>query len=138
MALIAVVVCMGFTACSNDDESPKPGETDLSKVLIGTWTLGGERVIWVFNPDGTITCYSDEEDYKNKEVEYIEFWKVINNDCVYVFEREEDSEPNFIIRPLAVSNDNIKWKFYNSSELDADLKDEYGYYSVWTWTRYNK
>ena len=55
MALMAVLMCVNFTACSEkggDDENTEK----YSELILGTWKKG-DRVTLNFKPDGTLTRY---------------------------------------------------------------------------------
>ena len=52
MAIVAVIMCVNFAACSDDDDEDTPNNP-----LIGTWKEdvadGEDYLIWKFNADGT-------------------------------------------------------------------------------------
>ena len=57
MALFAILMCVNFTACNNDDEDG----LGSSKRLVGTWitdVIWTDDIHWVytFNADGTYTA----------------------------------------------------------------------------------
>ena len=65
IALMAVLMCVNFTACSekggDDENTEKYSDNDentekYSELILGTWKKG-DRVTLNFKPDGTLTRY---------------------------------------------------------------------------------
>ena len=52
MALFAILMCVNFASCGNDDENTEK----YSELILGTWKKG-DRVTLNFKPDGTLTRY---------------------------------------------------------------------------------
>lgn len=132
MALIAVLMCVNFTACGGDDDPNEESTTDLSKVIIGTWVQDGDDDIMVIKSDKTVTWYENENNYKNNIVSNIHTWEV-KGEWVYFYESGKIQNE---FRPVEVKNNIIVWKDY--SEYEKDYSDSYGNYRLWTWERYSK
>lgn len=65
LAVLALVVtCVGFAACSSDDDDDKDGENAIAGSIVGTWRSsisdGEGYMTYVFNSDNT--GYSQEFD----------------------------------------------------------------------------
>ncbi len=136
MVLITILISVNFVACSSDDE--EKDVTDLKKIIIGTWVQDGDDDIMVIKPDGTVTWYEDEFDYKNKEISAVYQWKVVNNTWLKFYYEGRLIEE---MRPQEVKVDMIIWKRYNINGhlgSEYDIYDSYGSYDLWTWERYNK
>lgn len=132
MAIIAVLMCANFTACSSDDDDPaEEPTTNLSKAIIGTWEQDGDDDIMVVKSDKTLTWYENEADYKNNEVSDIYQWEV-NGECLKLYYEGRQKE----MRPKEIKANIIVWKEYG--EYNDDYSDSYGSYDLWTWERYNK
>ncbi len=136
MVLITILISVNFVSCSSDDE--EKDVTDLKKIIIGTWVQDGDDDIMVIKPDGTVTWYDDEFDYKNKETSGVYQWKVVTNTWLKFYDKGELTEK---MRPQEVKVDMIIWKRYNINGhlgSEYDIYDNYGSYNLWTWERYNK
>ena len=72
MALLAVVMCANFIACSSDDD-----EDDGGYKLAGTtWTQDGDDDVFSFLNGGEVVTYENYTDYKNGEKAYHMKWSV--------------------------------------------------------------
>lgn len=133
MALMSIFMCANFTACGSDDDEPteKP-TTDLSKIIIGTWTQDGDDDIMVITSNGILTWYENETDYKNKVVSETYQWEVKGEWLKFYYEGRQNKE----MRPKEVKENIIVWKEYGA--YNDDYSDSYGNYDLWTWERYSK
>ena len=66
MALLAVVMCVNFAACSDNDEE-KAESDNLTEIIVGAWAQDGDDDIFVINTNGTGVVYEDETLFKNDE-----------------------------------------------------------------------
>ncbi len=125
VALVAVVMCLGFAACSSDDD---PAEADLSKIIIGVWEQDGDNDIMALKSDKTLLWYSNEKHYLENDMLATYKWE-LQGDCLYFI--DEDGERFQELRLQEVSTNTIVWKDYGSPGGSDS-------YDLWTWTRYNK
>lgn len=133
MALVAVLMCVNFTACGGSDDDPTEGSTtDLAKAIIGIWVQDGDNDIMVIKTDKTLTCYEDETDYKNNEISEVMKWEFNGKEWIYFY--YEDGDLCLELRPQEVKKDIIIWKDYSGE----GYSDSYGNYRLWTWERYSK
>ena len=133
MALVAVLMCVNFTACGGSDDDPtEESTTDLAKAIIGIWVQDGDNDIMVIKTDKTVTWYQDETDYKNNEISEVMKWEFNGKEWIYFY--DEDGDLRFELRPQEVKKDIIIWKDYS----EKDYSDSYGNYRLWTWERYSK
>lgn len=135
-ALIAVLTCVGFASCGDDDEEPKGDE--LSSIIVGDWAQDGDSDLLRFNADGTGSVWALIDPEWNWPLTW-----TCENDWLYIdiLWKEEHQIEN--CRPESVSKDKIVWRRYEANpNLPADLdyleKDAFGYYELWTWERYTK
>lgn len=82
MAVLAVVMCVNFTACSDDDEPSKENPTTKGKRLVET-TGGDEQEVFRYNSDGWLSEYILSD--------FTSEWKLSNsyteqngNTCVHI------------------------------------------------------
>jgi hypothetical protein len=132
MAVMAVLMCVNFAACSSDDDPTEEPTTDLSKIIIGTWVQDGDDDIMVIKSDKTLTWYENETDYKNNEISYKCQWEIKGEWLKIYYEGRIHNEA----RPKEVKNNIIVWKDYD--DYENDYSDSYGNYRLWTWERYSK
>ena len=124
MALLAVVMCVNFAACSDDDEE-KVASDNLNKIIIGAWAQDGDDDIFVVNADGTGIGYEDEDEelYEQNEQCYTFVWAQKNEwieldiDFYGTLQEEE-------LRPESVSANKIVWRRYR--DYDTGTKDAFG------------
>lgn len=91
MALIAILMCVNFTACSDDDDKPKTYE----ELLIGTWEeIGNEGLLLTFQNNGIGKLHTEGND------ELIEpfTWEVV--DSIINIDFEVSSNITMIIKEL--------------------------------------
>ena len=63
----------------------------------------------------------------------INTWKIKGKEWLYIYDDEGDLD--WELFPAEVNEDLIIWKDYNDY---GELSDNYGKYSRWRWTRYDK
>lgn len=129
-ALLAVVMCVNFAACSDDNEGN--ASDNLQEIIVGVWAQDGDNDIFVLNADGTGIVYGDETLYKNDE-DGDSFTWTYSNGWVYGgvpgIQEEE-------LRAESVSTNKIVWRRYR--DYDTGSKDVFGWYDYWIWERYTK
>lgn len=77
-ALVAMILCVSFIACSDDDE--KNAESDsLKEIIIGTWAQDGDDDIFVLNANGTGIGYEDSDLFEQNEPCYAFFGRTKMN-----------------------------------------------------------
>ena len=130
MALLAVVLCVNFAACSDDDEETTESD-NLTEIIVGIWAQDGDDDILVIKADGTGVIYGDETLYENGEGD--SFTWSYNNGWVYAGVAGIQEEE---LRPESVSSNKIVWRRYR--DYDTGTKDAFGWYDLWTWERYTK
>ncbi len=87
--LVAVVMCVGFASCS--EEEGNKGTLDSNVSLVGTWeyTTGSDFLIATFNADGTGTL----TEYDNGNVDIDAFkWVLSKNDKLIITDENGDTE----------------------------------------------
>ncbi len=135
MALVAVAVCLGFTACNNDDDLAEA--TGLNKALVGVWEQDGDNDIIQVKSDYTVIWYESAEHYEENDPSRGSSRIEINGETVlwYDSKKGEDFKLTMKLRPKEISANTIVWKEY---DYDDDETDENTKYGLWTWTRYSK
>ena len=131
MALLAMVLSVSFTACSDDDDKD---EITSNNFLIGVWIESWYDDIIEFRADRS-GYYAEFLD----DTEVAPFsWTYKDGMLTYVMADGEIEEA----RLLNQLEDIIIWKHYvnNPDAYDSNVinKDDYGYYYRWTWERYTK
>lgn len=91
MALIAILMCVNFTACSDDDEEPKTYE----ELLIGTWEeIGNEGLLLTFQNNGIGKLHIEGDDELTEPFT----WEVVDSTINIDF--EVSSNITMIIKEL--------------------------------------
>ena len=133
MALLAIVMCVNFTACSDDDEPEEENSTtNINKAIIGTWAQDGDDDIMVVESNGKLTFYENENDYKEHIISDVYTWNINNEWLKCYFENKLEIEA----RPKDIKKNKIIWKRYD--KYNNDFSDSFGTYNLWTWERYTK
>lgn len=122
MAIVAVIMCVNFAACSDDDEEDTPNNP-----LIGTWkedVADGEiSMIWKFNADGTGT----EQEINTGEPEEL-----------YSFTYTYDSKTSILVVNYGEYNGEDEIDSYdvtiNGNTMTTKDRD-YGYETTWKKTK---
>ena len=114
MALLAVVLCVNFVACS-DDEEEKTESDNLTEIIVGTWAQDGDDDILVINVDGTGVIYGNETLYEKGEGDSFS-WRY-NNGCVYAGVAGIQEEE---LRPESLSTNKIVWRRYHYCPVKVD------------------
>lgn len=135
MALLAVVMCVNFAACSDNDEE-KAESDNLTEIIVGAWAQDGDDDIFVINTNGTGVVYEDETLFKNDEDGNPFRW-TYNNDWVYVSIVYATGVQEEELRVESVSSNKIVWRRYRKN-YETHNKDAFGWYELWTWERYTK
>ena len=130
MAILTVVLCVNFAACSDDDEETTESD-NLTEIIVGIWAQDGDDDILVIKADGTGVIYGDETLYEKGEGD--SFTWSYNNGWVYAGVAGIQEEE---LRPESVSSNKIVWRRYG--DYDTGTKDAFGWYDLWTWERYTK
>ena len=127
MALLAMVLSVSFTACSDD-------EPESNKSLIGIWIESWYDDIIEFKADGSGYW---AEALGDTDVAYF-YWTYKDGMLTIVNVDGETEEARLVNQ----SEDKILWKHYvNNPDAyypNVINKDDYGYYYMWTWERYAK
>lgn len=132
MAILAIVMSVNFTACSNDDDTTE----QLSSKMIGVWTQDGDNDIIVIEANGKGSWYENEQDYRKKVDAAPLTWTCSGNDCSIVL---PESKEEFKMTATNIATTHIVWKDYELNSAwhdDYDKQDEKGYYRLWTWTKF--
>lgn len=128
-ALIAVLTCVGFASCSDDDKD----EPTANHALIGTWIESWYHDIIELKADGSGYIAESLEDTKEP------FTWTYKDDVFVAVGKFGETE---IARLVSQSENTIVWRHYvNNPDAYGSGKiyeDGYGYYYIWTWTRYTK
>ena len=129
MALLAVIMCVNLTACSDDDEP------ESNKSLIGVWIES-----WY---DDVIEIKADGSGYWAEffgDSNISPFTWTYDNGLFRIID-ESDIEEAIMVNQ---SDNKIVWKHYvdNPNAYDPSVinKDDYdyGYYYIWNWERYTE
>jgi|Cm827metagenome_2_1110796.scaffolds.fasta_scaffold14467_1 uncharacterized lipoprotein YehR (DUF1307 family) len=88
MALIAIVMCVNFTSCSDDDNE----DSNVSK-LIGTWyevNSEEEQICFTFNSDGS--AYTWVNTYGEPQEKYKISWSATETQITIVYGGKDGTE----------------------------------------------
>lgn len=136
-ALIAVLTCVGFASCSDNDDEPKGDE--LTSIIVGDWAQDGDNDIFCVYSNGTGVVYGSPELYAQKKDGASFTWTYKDGWVKAGVAGVQEEE----LRAESVSTNKIIWRRYEANpNIPADLdyleKDAFGYYELWTWERYTK
>ena len=125
LALSAIMLCLNFSACSDD----KDDSNSLEKIIVGVWTQDGDNDIFVVNADGTGFWYDNLLSYLKHEEENSDpfTWTCKDNKWLTIkYEREyEWEEEGEELVAKSISANKIVW-----------FDDFNDYTDTWTWERY--
>lgn len=133
-ALFAVLACVNFASCSDDDDEPAGDE--LTSIIVGVWAQDGDNDIFVVNANGTGVVYDSPELYEQKKDGASLTWTYKDGWVKASIAGVQEEE----MRAKSVSKNKIVWQRYYKEASDGDGydKDAFGYYELWTWERYTK
>lgn len=134
MAILAVVMSMNLVSCGDDDDSTEISEENLGQLIIGTWIQDGDDDVIVIKSDGTVTWYADTTYYENNIIDGVYEYQLTPG--IWRLNMYYNGELEFELRPHEIFENVIVWKKYHGGNTGEH--DGYGYYSFWTWERYNK
>lgn len=132
MTFMAIMLCVNFAACSDDDE-----EGDGGYKLAGTaWTQDGDDDVFCFLNGGEVVTYENYTDYKNGAKAYHMKWSVSGDVLTLTYNGYFE---NGTIVPENQSTDYYQITSFSDSKMVLkliDTDDEYAEIGeIWTFNR---